>query len=103
MSEQAKNTWGELLENAVKQVADVETLKNVEIKSTVSRIALMVPWLLKNEDFWNLVYELDAIRHPKVEEKPLLKAVEEETPQQAQKTIIPANNSYSPSMTKQAA
>jgi len=76
MQETTEHTWGELLQNAVKKVADVEISKNAEIRSTVSRIALMVPWLLKTEDFWNLISELEAIRNPTQEDKPLLEAVE---------------------------
>lgn len=68
---------GELLQSAVKAVANVEVSKDTEVKSTVSQFALMVPWLLKSQDFGALIYQLEDIRHPEEVEKPLLEAVEE--------------------------
>lgn len=60
----SQSEWWELLQNATKNAADIEASKSIEVRSTVSKIAIMVPWLLKTQDFSNIVTDLKYLRNP---------------------------------------
>ncbi len=52
------------MQDATQKVASFEAPVKVELRATVSKIALFFPSLLKPQDFGKLVEQFDSIRNP---------------------------------------